>query len=285
MAAPLVTRFAPSPSGYLHLGHALAALAAHEAARAGGGRFLVRIEDIDGTRCRPEYEAAIFEDLAWLGLTWERPVVRQSGRASAYALALDRLEATGLLYPCFCTRTDIRAEVARSPSAPHGPEGVLYPATCRALSAAERTARIDAGMGYAMRLDVQRAAARTGPLTWHDRAAGVVACAPEVLGDVVLARKGISTSYHLAVTVDDAFQAVTLVTRGLDLFHATHVHRLLQAVLDLPVPSYHHHRLVVGADGKRLATRYGAMALRSLRAQGWTPASVRQRIGWPDGGE
>ena len=272
-----VTRFAPSPSGHLHLGHAFAARFAHAAAGA-GGRFLVRIEDIDTARCRPEYEAAIFEDLAWLGLGWDPQVVRQSDRAAAYAEALARLEERGLLYPCFCTRAGIRAEVANSPSAPHGPEGPLYPGICRALSAAERAARVAAGTPHALRLDVRRAVECCGVLTWHDAEAGTVAAAPEQLGDVVLARKGLSTSYHLAVVVDDAFQGVTLVTRGADLFHATHTHRLLQAVLGLPTPRYHHHRLITGADGKRLATRDGALALRVLRGQGWSPEAVRRAI-------
>ena len=272
-----VTRFAPSPSGHLHLGHAFAALFAHAAAGE-GGRFLVRIEDIDAGRCRPEYDAAIFEDLAWLGLRWDPEIIRQSERAAAYNAALARLDALRLLYPCFCTRAEIRAEIASSPSAPHGPEGPLYPGTCRALSAAERTARIAAGTAHALRLDVRRAIESTGALTWHDADAGPTRAAPEQLGDVVLARKGISTSYHLAVVVDDAFQGVTLVTRGADLFHATHVHRLLQAVLALPTPAYHHHRLIAGADGKRLATRDGATALRSLRAQGWRTKEVLRAV-------
>jgi glutamyl-Q tRNA(Asp) synthetase len=275
-----VTRFAPSPSGHLHLGHAFAALVAHAAAQGAGGRFLVRIEDIDAARCRHGYEAAIFEDLAWLGLAWDQEVLRQSERTPAYEAALGRLAEDGLLYPCFCTRAEIRAELASSPSAPHGPEGPLYPGTCRALSAAERSARITAGTPYALRLDVRRAVERSGTLTWHDAEAGTVTAAPEQLGDVVLARKGISTSYHLAVVVDDAFQGVTVVTRGADLFHATHIHRLLQAALDLPTPHYRHHRLITGADGKRLATRDGATALRKLREQGWTAADVRRAVGW-----
>lgn len=240
----------------------------------------MRIEDIDAARCRPEFEAAIFEDLAWLGLRWEPHVLRQSERGAAYAAALAQLEEQGLLYPCFCTRAEIRAEVASSPSAPHGPEGPLYPGTCRALSRAEREARLATGTPHALRLDVRRAGERAGVLAWNDREAGEVLAAPEQLGDVVLARKGISTSYHLAVVVDDAFQGVTLVTRGADLFPATHVHRVLQAVLGLPVPQYHHHRLITGSDGKRLATRDGATALRALRGQGWTPADVRRHIGW-----
>lgn len=242
--------------------------------------MLVRIEDIDSARCRPEYEAAILDDLRWLSVSWDGSVLRQSERAEAHAGALDRIKALGLLYPCFCTRADIRAEVARSPSAPHGPEGALYPGTCRGLSSGDRQARLAADEDHALRLDVQRAAALVGTaLTWTDRGAGVVRATPEILGDVVLARKGRSMSYHLAVTVDDAFQGVTLVTRGSDLFQATHVHRLLQGVLDLPVPQYHHHELVTGADGRRLATRDGARALRTLRAQGWTAADVWREIG------
>ncbi len=279
-----VTRFAPSPSGFLHLGHALAAYVAHDSAREAGGRFLVRIEDIDSTRCRPEYEMAILEDLAWLGLAWEQPVLRQSERAPAYAAALARLEDLRLLYPCFCTRADIRAEIARSPSAPHGPEGALYPGTCRGLADGDRASRIAAGIPYAMRIDVTKAQSLVGKLAWRDARVGFVAATPAALGDVVLARKGISTSYHLAVVVDDAYQGVTLVTRGMDLFHATHMHRLLQAVLGLPEPVYHHHDLVVGDDGKRLATRDGATALRALREQGWTPDDVRRRIGWESEG-
>ncbi len=274
-----VTRFAPSPSGHLHLGHAFAALFAHAAAGE-GGRFLVRIEDIDTARCRPEYEAAVFDDLAWLGLGWDPQVIRQSERAAAYAAALGRIEDLGLLYPCFCTRAEISAEVANSPSAPHGPEGALYPGICRALSAAERAARVTAGVPHALRLDMRRSLERSGALGWQDGEAGSVGAAPEQLGDVVLARKGLSTSYHLAVVVDDAFQGVTLVTRGADLFHATHTHRLLQSLLGLPTPRYHHHRLITGSDGKRLATRDGATALRALRDLGWTPAEVRRAIGF-----
>jgi glutamyl-Q tRNA(Asp) synthetase len=274
-----ITRFAPSPSGHLHLGHAYAALVAHAAARATGGRFLVRIEDIDSDRCRPEFEAAIFEDLAWLGLAWDMPVLRQSARARAYADALARLGTLGLLYPCFCTRAEIRAEIASSPSAPHGPEGPLYPGTCRVLTTEERAARIAAGTPHALRLDARRAVERAGTLTWTDADAGQVIAAAEDLGDVVLARAGIATSYHLAVVVDDAFQGVTLVTRGADLFHATHVHRLLQALLDLPTPRYRHHRLITGVDGKRLATRDGATALRVLRSHGWTARDVHHRVG------
>lgn len=276
-----VTRFAPSPSGLLHLGHAHSALFAWHAAR--GGRFLLRIEDIDIGRCRPELEAAILEDLAWLGLDWERPVWRQSERLAAYRAALARLEAAGLLYPCFCTRKEIRAEIERAGQAPHGPEGPLYPGLCRALSAGERAARLAAGESHALRLDMAKACAAAGPLTWRERGRpeAPVAATPELLGDVVLARKEIATSYHLAVTLDDAEQGVTLVTRGEDLFHATHVHRLLQALLDLPEPEWHHHGLLTDEAGRRLAKRHDALSLRALREAGRSPAEVRAMAGFP----
>ena len=282
MSAPAVTRFAPSPSGHLHLGHAFAAIVARDAAE--GGRFLLRIEDIDTARCRPEFEAAIFDDLRWLGLDWNGPVLRQSERGDAYRAALDRLREHRLLYPCFCTRADIRAEIERSPSAPHGPDGPLYPGICRGLSDAERSARLAAGEPHALRLDIARAAAAArdhvgGVLSWQDHDAGAVTAQPELLGDIVLARKALGVGYHLAVTVDDGFQGVTLVTRGADLFAATHAHRVLQALLDLPVPEYLHHRLITDADGNRLATRDGAMTLRRLREQGWTPDDVRKAVG------
>ena len=276
----VVTRFAPSPSGYLHLGHAYAALFAERAAQRSGGRFLLRIEDIDSTRCRAEYDGALQDYLRWLGLQWEEPVLRQSMRTDAHRHALDTLRARGLVYPCFCTRADIRAEIARSPSAPHGPEGALYPGLCREITDAERARRMEAGVAFAWRIDVGRAATVAGDnLRWQDAAAGDLRAVPASLGDVVLARKDVGVSYHLAVTVDDAFQGVTLVTRGTDLFHATHMHRLLQALLDLPVPQYHHHALVTDEGGKRLATRDGATALRALRGQGWTADDVRRRVG------
>lgn len=260
---PACTRFAPSPTGDLHLGHARGALIA--AASAGpGGRFLVRIEDIDATRCKPLYTAAILEDLAWLGLRWEEPVRRQSEHFEEYQAALNRLDEAGLIYRCTCTR----AEIAASASAPHGPEGALYPGTCRGR-------KIVKDGPYALRLDMAEAMRRTGPLMWHDRERGDQQATPGIFGDVVLARKETPTSYHLAVTVDDALQGVTLVTRGDDLFTATHVHRLLQALLGLPVPEYHHHALVKGPDGQRLAKRNHAATLRSLREAGMTPAEVR----------
>ncbi|MDZ7712095.1 MAG: tRNA glutamyl-Q(34) synthetase GluQRS [Rhodovibrio sp.] len=273
-----VTRFAPSPTGLLHLGHAYSAL---DAARAAGpaGRFLLRIEDIDTARCKPEFEQAIFDDLAWLGLNWETPVVRQSARMDAYAEALARLDALGVTYPCFCSRKDIRAEAERIGAAPHGPLGTPYPGTCRDLSPAERRARIDAGAPYSVRLDHVRAHDRVGRPTWTDRRHGTFRADLSEIGDVMLARKEIATSYHLAVVVDDAGQGITLVTRGEDLLPATPIHRVLQALLDLPVPDWAHHRLLDDDQGKRLAKRDDAVAIRAYRAAGHTPAQVRALVG------
>jgi glutamyl-Q tRNA(Asp) synthetase len=286
-----VTRFAPSPTGLLHLGHAHAALFAACRAQAAGGRFLLRIEDIDRSRCRPEYEAAIAEDLRWLGLDWEEPVLRQSGRFAVYRRALDRLRESGLLYPCFCTRKEIQREIARSGQASHGPDGPLYPGTCRGLGEGERRARVADGRAYALRLDVTAAmtavaaVAAAGPLTWIEHGRGLdgaaVPAEPRIHGDVVLARKDVPASYHLAVTLDDAEQGVTLVTRGEDLAPATHVHRLLQALLGLPVPAWHHHGLIADAAGRRLAKRDDAQAIRALREQGLSPAEVRRLAGFP----
>jgi len=253
-----VTRFAPSPTGRLHLGHALSAVRAHDLARAGGGRFLLRIEDIDGTRSRPEHVDTILRDLEWLGLEWD-DLSFQSERLDLYAAAQARL--ADLLYPCFCTR----AEIAASLSAPHGAVAV-YPGTCRHLSPEVRAARM--AMPHGWRLDMARGAGRTGPLNWQDDRAGIVAADPLAHGDVILARKDAPASYHLAVTVDDAAQGVTHVVRGVDLFDATHVHRLLQALLGLPTPLYHHHPLILGADGQRLAKRHGAPALAAMREGG-----------------
>lgn len=272
-----VTRFAPSPTGWLHLGHAYAALFAQE--KAEGGRFLIRLEDIDGTRARREYEEAIFEDLGWLGLEWERPVRRQSDHLEDYRAALTKLEGLGVLYPCFCTRREIQEEIARAGNAPQGPDGPLYPGTCRSRSAEERAQRMAAGEAYALRLDVAKAAGIVAEeLVWMDRGRGVFKARPDVFGDVVLARKDTPASYHLAVVVDDALQGITLVTRGEDLLEATHLHRLLQALLGLPVPEWEHHGLVVDENGKRLAKRDDARSLRSLRAEGWTPERVRDTI-------
>ncbi|WP_029011670.1 tRNA glutamyl-Q(34) synthetase GluQRS [Niveispirillum irakense] len=279
----IVTRFAPSPTGYLHLGHALSALFAWDAAsQVPGGRFLLRIEDIDPHRCRPEFDAALREDLSWLGLSWPEPVRRQSEHMADYQAALDRLGALGVTYPCFCSRKDIADEIARAGNAPHlvamGPEGPLYPGLCRHLDRDAAAARVVAGESHAIRLDVAKAVALTGPLSWHDRGRGLIAADAGLLGDVVLARRDVPTSYHLSVVVDDALQGVTLVTRGEDLFHATHIHRLLQALLGLPVPDYHHHGLLMNEEGVRLSKRDGATALRALREAGLDPASIRQRV-------
>jgi glutamyl-Q tRNA(Asp) synthetase len=274
----VVTRFAPSPTGYLHLGHAYSALFAEQAARTTGGRFLLRIEDIDHGRCRPAFEDAIYADLAWLGLEWETPVRRQSAHFADYRDALDRLDADGLIYPCFCTRKDIEAEIDAAGGAPHGPDGPVYPGTCRHLDPGERSDRLDAGEAHALRLDMDAARRQTGPLTWNDSDAGTVTAAPERFGDVVLARKDTPTSYHLSVTLDDHLQGVTLVTRGLDLFEATDVHRLLQALLGLEVPAYRHHPLLAGDDGKRFAKRDKSLTIASLREDGATPDDVRRMI-------
>jgi glutamyl-Q tRNA(Asp) synthetase len=269
----IVTRFAPSPTGYLHLGHAFSALFAWRRAREAGGRFLLRLEDIDPARCRPAFAAAIEEDLAWLGLDWDGEVRVQSRHLAEYRAALDALAARGLLYPCFCTRADIR----QSAAAPHAPDGAaLYPGTCRSLSRDEREARIAGGERFALRLDMARALAATPTvLTFEEAGEGSIACHPERFGDVVLARKDAPASYHLCVTHDDALQGVTLVTRGEDLKPATHLHRLLQALMDWPAPAYAHHPLLTDESGRRLAKRDSAATLRELRARGHSPAEVR----------
>jgi glutamyl-Q tRNA(Asp) synthetase len=265
----VVSRFAPSPTGRLHLGHAYSAMLAHDYARGRGGAFLLRIEDIDPGRRRAEHVDGIIEDLLWLGLQWDGEILFQSERLPLYAEALEKLRGRELIYPCFCTRSAIAAEIAASASAPHGPDGPLYPGTCRRLPEAERNRRM-ASETHAWRLDVAKAASETGPLSWRDGDAEVAA-EPQAFGDVVLARKDAPTSYHLAVTVDDAAQGVTDVVRGRDLYAATHVHRLLQALLGLPTPLYHHHALLTDGEGRRLAKRTGARALADLRAVGTDP--------------
>lgn len=283
-APPPATRFAPSPTGWLHPGHAYSALFSFESARREAGRFVLRIEDIDFTRCRREFEEALIEDLAWLGLSWEIPVRRQSEHLAEYAAVADGLAKRGLLYPCFCTRKDILREIERAGGAPHGSEGPLYPGTCRRLSADERVSRMAAGEDHALRLDLATALETLGgaPLEWVDRGRGVVRAEPERLGDAVLVRKDIGTSYHLAVVWDDAGQGITRITRGEDLLEATHLHRLLQALLGLPTPEYHHHDLVCDAAGRRLAKRDEAETLRSLREAGVRPEDLRRRLGFPD---
>ncbi|MBF0168752.1 MAG: tRNA glutamyl-Q(34) synthetase GluQRS [Alphaproteobacteria bacterium] len=270
------TRFAPSPTGYLHLGHAFSALFAHDAAKRSGGRFILRIEDIDPVRCRPEFETAIYEDLAWLGLSWETPVRRQSEHLAEYRAALDRLDEMGLLYPCFCTRKDIAGEIERSGHAPHGPDGLLYPKICRNLSKTEQDERMGQGQPYALRLDMAKAQRLAGQLAWRDLVWGERKAEPERFGDVVLARKDVPASYHLAVTLDDHLQGVTLVTRGEDLFEASHLHRLLQFLLSLDVPLWQHHALLMGPSGQRLAKRDKAETIRSLRERGFSADEVRR---------
>jgi glutamyl-Q tRNA(Asp) synthetase len=269
----IVTRFAPSPTGYLHLGHVRSAWEGWRVARSAGGRFLLRIEDIDRTRCRPEFDTAIIEDLAWLGLAWDGEVRRQSAHFDDYRAALVRLADEGVLYPCFCTRRDIQAEIARAGGAPQGEAAAVYPGTCRRLSAAERADRIASGIDYALRLDLAAALTRTGPLEWSEEGRRIPAD-PQLLGDVVLARKDVPVSYHLAVAVDDALQGVTLVTRGVDLFAATHIHRVLQALLDLPTPAYRHHPLLTDVAGRRLAKRDKALTVRAMREAGVIPADI-----------
>jgi glutamyl-Q tRNA(Asp) synthetase len=284
-----VFRFAPSPNGYLHLGHALSALVNADMARAAGGSLLLRIEDIDATRCRPEYEATIYQELAWLGIAWEEPVRRQSEHLAEYRTALAQLDARGLLYASFESRGEVARLVAEREAQgpwPRDPDGVpIYPGHARAMSAAQRAERIAAGEPYALRLDMAAALAATGQLAWVESGAGpsgesgTVTAAPRAWGDVILARKDMPTSYHLSVVVDDAFQGVTHVVRGQDLFWATSVHRLLQVLLGLPAPAYHHHRLVLGQDGTKLAKSTRSTALRELRASGVTPADIRRMVG------
>lgn len=271
------TRFAPSPTGYLHRGHAFSALTAFEAARAAGGRFVLRIEDIDVTRCRPEFEAAILEDLAWLGLTWETPVRRQSEHLDDYQAALARLETEGLLYRCFRTRREVAEAMA---SAPHGAMEVFRG---EALLPDEEARRMAVGEPFAWRLSLDAAARKLGGfggLSFLEEGEGVIAVRPELGGDVVLARKDVGVAYHLAVVVDDALQGITHVIRGRDLFDATHVQRLLQALLELPAPAYRHHRLLTGPDGRRFAKRDRAETLRSLREDGMSAADLRKELGF-----
>ena len=288
---PPVFRFAPSPNGYLHLGHAASALLNFEMARASGGRFLLRIEDIDATRCRPEFEAAIYEDLGWLGLGWETPVRRQSEHFDAYREVIEKLRASGLVYPSFESRTEIARLVAeREADAPwpRDPDGApLYPGDAKSRSSAERERLIASGASYALRLDMAAACAQAGDLGWTELGEGpdgeydAIIARPEAWGDVILARKETPTSYHLSVVIDDALQDITHVVRGRDLFWSTSVHRLLQSLLRLPQPVYCHHRLVTDASGQKLSKSTGATALRELRAAGATPADIRQRLHLP----
>ena len=273
-----LTRFAPSPTGYLHLGHAASAWFAWDQGGQDAGNFILRVEDIDQTRCRPEFETALYEDLSWLGLGWITPVRRQSDHFQDYKKSLQRLEDMGLIYPCFCTRKEIEEEIARAPSAPHAGEIGLYPGTCKALSPSERADKIAAGLPYALRLDTENALGMTGALRWFDRTAGWQEARPDLLGDVVLARKDTPASYHLCVTHDDALQGITLIARGEDLFTSTHIHRLLQELLNYPVPEYHHHRLLTDKAGRRFAKRDKSLTLREIRARGFSATQLRSMI-------
>lgn len=261
-----VTRFAPSPTGLLHRGHAFSALKTYRRAQSEQGQFILRIEDIDQTRCKQVFVEDLMIDLQWLGLRWEEPVLFQSSRFKAYADALNQLKVLGLIYPCFCTRADVKRAQADSAETPVGPDGPIYPGTCRALNESVAEKRIDTGEPYAWRLDVRKALGQISEAVfWYDEIAGELLAAPDKFGDVVLARKDTPTSYHLSVVVDDAFQAVTHVIRGMDLFEATHIHRLLQELLGLPVPVYHHHTLLMDVDGEKLAKRKGSESIKSLR--------------------
>jgi glutamyl-Q tRNA(Asp) synthetase len=283
-----VFRFAPSPNGDLHLGHALSALLNFDMARAAGGRFLLRMEDIDAARCRPEYEAAIYQDLEWLGLQWEQPVRRQSEHLAEYGAALQKLEAMRLTFPSFESRAEIAHMVADRDVRerwPRDPDGVpLYPGSARQMTELERQTRISRGDPYAVRLDMEKAMEWAGPLGWEETGMGLsgergeIAADPAAWGDVIVARKETPTSYHLAVAIDDSLQGVTHVVRGADLFWSTSVHRLLQALLDLPAPVYHHHRLVLDTNGKKLSKSTQATGLRELRAQGMTPSDIRRLV-------
>ncbi len=286
---PPVFRFAPSPNGYLHLGHAFSALLNFDLARQTGGRFLLRIEDIDTARCRPEFEAAIYQDLAWLGMIWETPVRRQSRHLSEYRDALEKLSALGLIYPGFESRAEIAKLVAQreaNASWPRDPDGApLYPGAAKLLSSGERTRLLESGVPYALRLDMAAACTRGHNLSWREQGegphgeTGAVAARPQAWGDVILARKETPTSYHLSVVIDDALQGVTEVVRGQDLFWSTSVHRLLQQLLGLPQPAYRHHRLILDGAGRKLSKSSEATGLRELRAGGATPAEIRRLVG------
>jgi glutamyl-Q tRNA(Asp) synthetase len=288
---PPVFRFAPSPNGFLHLGHAYSALLNFDLARQAGGRFLLRIEDIDSTRCRPEFEAAIYEDLAWLGLSWETPVRRQSEHFARYRDAIEKLSAQGLIYPSFESRAEIARLVAEREITglwPRDPDGApLYPGAAKSLSAEERQRLIEQGAAYALRFDMAVACARAKKLGWTERGEGpngergTVAARPDAWGDVILARKETPTSYHLSVVIDDAMQGVTDVVRGQDLFWSTSVHRLLQDLLGISAPAYRHHRLVLDSAGQKLSKSTQATGLRELRAAGATPADIRGLVGLP----
>ncbi len=273
---PLTTRFAPSPNGLLHLGHAYSALVGYHRALSTDGRFLLRIEDIDIHRARAEFEQAIYDDLSWLGLHWQEPVRRQSDHMESYRTALATLTDRGLTYPCFCTRSDIELTITEN-----GPDGPVYPGTCRGLSITERETLLADGNQFSVRLDTKKALAQVSlPLSWMEVGEGMTEANPAIAGDVVLARKDIGTSYHMVVVVDDALQGITQITRGRDLYDATHIHRLLQALLGLPAPDYHHHALVDDESGKKLSKSRGSPSLRSLRENGVTAAEIWRHLGF-----
>ena len=288
---PPVFRFAPSPNGYLHLGHAYSALLNFDLATQTGGRFLLRIEDFDTARCKPEFEAAVYEDLGWLGISWEAPVLRQSEQLADYREAVDKLVGEGLLYPSFESRAEIATLVAQREALapwPRDPDGApLYPGSANLLRSGERARLIEQGVPFALRLHMAAACARAGKLDWTeqgggpDAETGIVAARPQAWGDVILARKETPTSYHLSVVIDDALQGVSEVVRGQDLFWSTSVHRLLQALLGLPEPSYRHHRLVLDGAGRKLSKSTQSTGLRELRAGGATPADIRRMAGLP----
>jgi glutamyl-Q tRNA(Asp) synthetase len=286
---PPVFRFAPSPNGYLHLGHAYSALLNFDLAERTNGRFLLRIEDIDTIRCKPEFEAAIYQDLAWLGIAWEAPVRRQSEHFAFYRDAIERLSAEGLMYPSFESRAEIASLVAQREADgpwPRDPDGApLYPGEAKLLSSAARQRLLESGAPYALRLDMAAACARAGELSWTERGQGAngetgeIEARPQAWGDFILARKETPTSYHLSVVIDDALQGVTEVVRGEDLFWSTSVHRLLQALLGLRAPLYRHHRLVPDTTGAKLSKSTGATGLRELRATGAMPVDIRRLVG------
>lgn len=275
-----ITRFAPSPSGRLHKGHAYSALLAYRAALKNSGRFILRIEDIDTTRCKAEFTEDIYNDLRWLGLTWETPVRKQSEHFSDYSSALGKLKALDVVYPCFCTRKDIQAEIAAAERAPHGPDGPLYPGICKKLTRVEGTQLRANNKPHAWRLNLDAALeALEHPLSWHDQVYGHVPATPEILGDIVLARKDTPTSYHLSVVVDDGLQNITHITRGEDLFHATHIHVVLQKLLGLPTPSYHHHELLTDNEGVRFAKRNKSVTLNDIREHGVSSSMLIDSLG------
>ena len=277
MTKPFVTRFAPSPSGHLHLGHAFSGLLAFQTSQKENGRFLLRIEDIDRERCKPEFEEAIYEDLEWLGLEWEKPVRRQSDHFDDYREAIETLQGKNLLYPCFCSRKEIRKEIKNSTNAPHGPEGALYPGTCRLLTLEIQKEKTESGIPFALRLDTAKAlAVIKNPLTFKEKG-NTITADPASMGDVVIARKDVMTSYHFSVVVDDHLQGISHVIRGQDLYHATHIHRLLQELLNFQTPEYAHHGLL-GLDGRRFAKRDRSMTIRSLKEGGTTLEDIMALI-------